>query len=74
MSRPNVPQTITRDSPNVPVHLAGLVAEFEHVSQHGNPFACRTPLGQQLECRFHRRRVGVVAIVDDMDAEMGHHL
>ena len=56
------------------MHLTGLRTELQHVSHHGNPVSCGTPLCQQVERRFHRSRVGVIAIVDDMDAMMGHDL
>ena len=81
ISRPKSPQTINwsmlgaaSELPNLAMHLQGLPAELQHVSQHSHTFARGCPnLREELQRRLHRGRIGVVTIIDDVDALMGHH-
>ena len=48
--------------------FGALLAELEHVAQHGDFFAPAADQRQGLQRRLHGTGVGVVAIVDDADA------
>jgi hypothetical protein len=53
-----------RQSPDLGVRALGEFAQLSHLAQHGQAAAGALGLHQAAQRRFHRLRVGVVAVVD----------
>ena len=58
-------------APHLLVLSARVVAELEHLAQYGDASLVAREVPERAQRRRHRRRAGVVRVVDDRDAAIG---